>query len=100
MSASPSSTPHANLPAWVDRHLLPASHLYRQGYYDPEGLLASVPALASTLMGVLTGFFLQTPRPAAAKAQRVLLAGALCLLAGMAWSHWLPLNLKAIDFQQ
>ena len=26
--------PHANLSAWLDRHLLPAKHLYHQGYYD------------------------------------------------------------------
>lgn len=84
--------PHGNLPAWIDRHLLPAMHLYHQGYYDPEGLLASLPALASTLIGVLTAFFLQTPRSAAAKATRLLVAGILCLLAGLAWSHWLPLN--------
>lgn len=84
--------PHGNLPAWVDRHLLPASHLYHQGYYDPEGLLASIPALASTLVGILTGFFLQRPRGTVTKLGRLLLAGALCLLAGLAWSHWLPLN--------
>ncbi len=85
--------PHANLPAWLDRHLLPASHLYHQGYYDPEGLLASIPALASTLIGVLTAFFLQMSRgPATTKAQRLLFAGALCLVAGLACSHWLPLN--------
>jgi predicted acyltransferase len=84
--------PHGNLPAWLDRHLLPAAHLYHRGYYDPEGLLASIPALASTLIGVLTAFFLQTPRSAAAKAARLLVAGAFCLLAGVVWSHWLPLN--------
>jgi predicted acyltransferase len=83
---------HGNLPAWLDRHLLPASHLYHQGYYDPEGLLASIPALASTLIGVLTAFVLQTPASAAAKTRRLLLAGAICLVAGLAWSHWLPLN--------
>ena len=84
--------PHGNLPAWLDRHLLPASHLYHQGYYDPEGLLTSIPALASTLIGVLTAFFLQTPRSAAIKARRLFMAGAFCLVAGFAWSHWLPLN--------
>ncbi|HSU18176.1 MAG TPA: heparan-alpha-glucosaminide N-acetyltransferase domain-containing protein, partial [Acidobacteriaceae bacterium] len=84
--------PHGNLPAWLDRHLLPASHLYHQGYYDPEGLLGSLPALASTLIGTLTAFLLQTPASAGVKAKRLLLAGALCLLAGLAWSHWLPLN--------
>ncbi len=84
--------PHGNLPAWLDRHLLPASHLYHQGYYDPEGLLASLPALASTLIGVLTAFVLQKPRSADAKARWLLLAGALFVLAGLTWSHWLPLN--------
>ena len=84
--------PHGNLPAWIDRHLLPAAHLYHQGYYDPEGLLASIPAIASTLIGVLTAFFLQTTGSAAGKTKRLLLAGGFCLLAGLAWSHWLPLN--------
>jgi predicted acyltransferase len=84
--------PHGNLPAWLDRHLLPAAHLYHQGYYDPEGMLASVPALASTLIGILAACVLQTPRSAAAKTKQLLLTGAFCLLAGLAWSHWLPLN--------
>jgi predicted acyltransferase len=84
--------PHGNLPAWLDRHLLPASHLYHQGYYDPEGLLGSISALASTLIGVLTAFSLQAPASAAAKTMRLLLAGVFCLLTGLAWSHWLPLN--------
>ena len=68
--AVPFLDPHGNLPAWLDRHLLPAAHLYHQGYYDPEGLLASLPALASTLIGVLTAFVLQTRRSASAKAKR------------------------------
>ena len=84
--------PHGNLPAWLDRHLLPAAHLYHQGYYDPEGLLASLPALGSTLIGVLAAFVLQAHRNATAKTKQLLLAGVLCLLAGSVWSHWLPLN--------
>jgi len=83
---------HGNLPAWLDRHLLPASHLYHQGYYDPEGFLSSISALASTLVGVLTAFVLQISGSAAAKARRLLLSGVSCLLLGLAWSHWLPLN--------
>jgi predicted acyltransferase len=84
--------PHGNLPAWLDRHLLPAAHLYHRGYYDPEGLLASIPALASTLLGVLTAFLLGAPGSSASKAKRLFLAGVFCLIAGLAWSHWLPLN--------
>src|SRR5262249_19754913 len=33
-STIPLLDPHANLPAWLDRHLLPARHLYHQGFYD------------------------------------------------------------------
>ncbi len=47
--------PHGNLAAWLDRQIFPANHLYLQGFYDPEGLLSSLPALASTLIGVLAG---------------------------------------------
>ena len=45
-----------NLAAWIDRGLLPG-HLYRKEY-DPEGLLSTLPAIATTLIGVLTGTWL------------------------------------------
>src|SRR5262249_44282019 len=41
-----------NLAAWIDTRLLPG-HLYKSDY-DPEGLLSTLPALATTLIGVLT----------------------------------------------
>ncbi|SEG37188.1 Predicted acyltransferase [Bryocella elongata] len=84
--------PHGNWPAWVDRHLLPANHLYHRGYYDPEGLLSSVAALASTLLGVLTGLALLRPGAPVARAKALLIAGVVCLSTGVVWSFWLPLN--------
>jgi predicted acyltransferase len=64
---SPGSTipfldPFANLPAWLNRHLVPAAHLYRHSFYDPEGLLSSVLAISSTLMGVLSGKWVRAKR--------------------------------------
>ena len=44
----------ANLVAWLDRHIFSARHLY-EGTRDPEGLLSTIPALGTTLNGVLTG---------------------------------------------
>ena len=84
--------PFANLPAWLDRHLLPARHLYHQGFYDPEGLLSSVPAVASTLVGVLAGKWIRGKRTPFATAHGLLLAGCFSLVAGFLWSHWFPLN--------
>ena len=82
--------PHGNLPAWVDRRIFPASHLYLQGFYDPEGLLSSLPALATTLIGVLTGVELLKRK--ADSWRRLFVAGMSCLAAGLLWSYWFPLN--------
>jgi predicted acyltransferase len=76
--------------AWLDRQILPASRLYLQGFYDPEGLLSSLPALASTLIGVLTGFELLKHKAGSLK--WTFLTGASCLAMGLAWSPWFPLN--------
>jgi predicted acyltransferase len=81
---------HGNLPAWLDRHIFPASHLYLQGFYDPEGLLSSVPAFASTLIGVLTGIGLLKFKVGSLR--WIFTAGASCLATGLLWSHWFPLN--------
>lgn len=84
--------PHGNLPAWLDRHLLPASHLYHQGYYDPEGLLSTISSIASTVLGVLCGIWMKRTIPAGEKAKGLLVAGLVCLVSGLVWSIWFPLN--------
>ena len=84
--------PIGNLPAWLDRHLLPASHLYHQGYYDPEGLLSTISSIASTVLGVLCGIWMKRTIPAGEKAKGLLVAGLVCLVSGLVWSIWFPLN--------
>jgi predicted acyltransferase len=84
-----------NLVSWIDRHIMPY-HLYLQApeynLRDPEGLLSTLPALGTTLLGLLTGLWLRARKPPAAKAQG-LAAGALaCLATGYLWSIWFPLN--------
>lgn len=85
-------SPAGNLAAWLDRLLVPTAHLYRHSVYDPEGLLSTIPAVATTLFGVLAGSLLQTPRIAWRKASVLLLAGIVLLSAGLVWAHWFPLN--------
>jgi predicted acyltransferase len=83
----------ANLVAWLDRHIFPASHLYERTR-DPEGLLSTIPAVATALMGILTGIWLRTGWSVVEKARGIAIAGMTCVLAGGIWNIWFPLNKK------
>jgi len=68
------------------------SHNYKEDY-DPEGLLSTLPSIASSLLGIFTGLILISKR---AKKEMVLLGlGILMLLAGYLWNMAFPIN-KAI----
>ena len=58
--------PDRNLAAWLDRKLL-MGHLY-ETTRDPEGVLSTIPAVATSLLGVLTGEWLRSDRGAGVKA--------------------------------
>ena len=83
----------ANLAAWIDSAIFPASHLYEKTR-DPEGLLSTLPALATALFGMLTGEWLRTTRTVMEKAKGIAIAGAIGLLLGGVWSLWFPINKK------
>jgi predicted acyltransferase len=84
--------PHANLAAWFDRWLIPANHLYRQGFYDPEGFLSSLSATGSTLLGILTGKWLRSRKTPRQIAYVIVLAGLTCMLLSVIWMRWYPWN--------
>lgn len=66
-------------------------HTYRT-VYDPEGLLSTLPAIATALSGVLTGHWLKTERSKWEKACGMFVAGAVCIFLGWAWNNWFPIN--------
>ncbi len=82
-----------NLVAWLDRHIFSASHLYEHTR-DPEGLISTIPAVGTALMGMLAGIWLRTGRSVAEKARWIAFAGITCVLLGAAWNPWFPLNKK------
>lgn len=84
--------PQGNLAAWLDRALISQSHLYHHSFYDPEGLLSTVPAIATTLLGVLTAAWLRAARPLVERASLLLGIGLVLTSAGLLWSWTLPLN--------
>ena len=72
--------------AWVDRHVFGA-HLWSQSKtWDPEGLVSTLPAVASLLFGVLAASLVGRPRAMA-------VWGVALLGAGLAMDPWLfPIN--------
>jgi predicted acyltransferase len=84
-------TKEGSLASWIDRLVLGA-HTYRGGVYDPEGLLSTVPSLATSMLGVFTGLWLRSAREQAAKLKGLLAAGALSALLGWLWGYSFPLN--------
>lgn len=84
--------PNANLSWYIDQHLLPG-RMY-EGTRDPEGILSTLPAIATALLGVLTGEWLATRRDAKRKTAGMLAFGVACVLAGQLWGIWFPINKK------
>lgn len=83
----------ANLVAWLDRQIFSAPHLYERTR-DPEGLLSTIPAIATTLIGMLTGIWLRSTRSITAKARGIAFAGCAGLLSGGLWNFTFPVNKK------
>lgn len=82
-------TPAGNLGAWLDRTWLDG-HLWRPDW-DPEGLLGTMPAIGSTLLGVIAGLWIQARRPGSA-AVTLVAAGAALSAAGLTWGLSFPIN--------
>jgi predicted acyltransferase len=81
-----------NIAAYVDRAVF-GPHVWKQGkVYDPEGILSTLGALATTLAGVLTGHLLRSRRGEFEKVSVMFVAGAAAVVAGWAWNFWLPVN--------
>jgi predicted acyltransferase len=81
-----------SLPSFIDRVVL-GKHVWAQAkVYDPEGLLSTIPALATTLIGVLTGHWLRTKHSSYEKVAGLFVAGAICVAVGWAWNSFFPIN--------
>lgn len=81
-----------NFSAWVDSLLL-NGHVWEQTKpWDPEGIFSTLPAISTTLFGVLTGEMLRRDMPPVKKLGSLMLCGVIAILTGAAWHHALPIN--------
>ena len=85
--------PGQNFAAWVDSYFL-SGHMwsYYYGKWDPEGIVSTIPAIATTLFGVLTGQWLRSSLPERRKIVGMVCAGVVLLIAGYIIDRWLPIN--------
>jgi len=60
--------------------------------FDPEGILSTIPAIATTLLGVLTGHLLRSNLSGEAKTAWLFIGGEALLALGLVMNHWLPIN--------
>ena len=100
--------PDRNLAAWLDRGInalfqrtIHTGVLYEHTR-DPEGLLSTIPAIATTLLGSVAALWLRRvdtpPGPHSARITKthcrdgLLASGVLMVAAGSLWNLWFPIN--------
>jgi predicted acyltransferase len=81
---------NGNLAAAIDDTLL-HGHLLHGGW-DPEGLLTTLPAIATTLIGVLAGRWIRSTRPPRQRVKGLVVAGTAGIALGVVMAHWCPIN--------
>ncbi len=82
-----------NLAAFIDRTILTENHIWKQSkIFDPEGILSTIPAIATTLAGVLCGHWLRGDKNDYEKVSALFFFGVVLAAIGWIWSFWFPLN--------
>jgi predicted acyltransferase len=83
-------TREGNIACYIDRTLL-GPHCYKPDY-DPEGILSTIPAIGTAMLGMLTGMFIQRSKATSKTALTLFLTGVVSALLGAAWNTFYPIN--------
>ncbi len=81
-----------NFAAYVDSLILSGHMWSATKTWDPEGIVSTIPAISTTLFGVLTGHWLRSRRNEIEKSLWLFIMGNLGLFIGAVWNSWLPIN--------
>ncbi len=83
-----------NLVGAVDRVLLPGRLIYGDNYFDPEGLLSTLPAIVTAMLGMFTGQFIRSSDSISdnRKVLYMIAAAFALLIIGLLWSYVFPIN--------
>ena len=84
-------TMEGNFASYIDRSIMPGK-LYL-GIHDPEGLMSTIPAIATGLLGILTGSFLKISLlPPSRKAMWMAVTGIVLIAFAQLWNLTFPIN--------
>jgi predicted acyltransferase len=89
---APLLTVDSNLPAVLDLQILTSDHTWKSNY-DPEGILSTLPAVATSIFGMFLGMILlnKSTEPYQ-KLKQIISIGLLALVIGYAWGTIFPIN--------
>ena len=93
------NTKDGHLAAWLDRVVFDwrarglGNHLWVGGVtWDPEGLLSTIPAIGTAMLGVMAGRWIAQPRPLFERLNGMFAVGALAMMVGLMWNWSFPIN--------
>lgn len=81
-----------NLAAWLDNLLLNGHLWIYSKTWDPEGILSTLPAIATGIMGLFIGQILKLPIQKIEIAKKTGIVGIVLIIIGLIWSIIFPLN--------
>jgi predicted acyltransferase len=83
-----------NFAHYIDSLVLGTHNYAHTKTWDPEGLVSTLPAIATALFGVLAGQILRLRRELPERIVWLFVTGSLLLFAGLVCTAWLPINKK------
>ncbi|SMO50590.1 acyltransferase family protein [Fodinibius sediminis] len=82
--------PGKNIAAWIDSTFIPG-RLY-QGTWDPEGILSTLPAIATGMTGMIAGYLIVSDRTREQKVVGLMVGGFVAFVLGNVWNWFFPIN--------
>ena len=83
-----------NLAHWVDRMVLGTHNYASTKTWDPEGVVSTLPAIASVLVGVMAAHLLRVKKALSERTTWLYFTGSVLLALGLVCNTWLPINKK------
>jgi len=83
-----------NIANYIDRIVLGSHNYAGTKSWDPEGIVSTIPAIATALFGILAGHILRIERKLSERAAWLLGSGAVLIALGLVAAIWLPINKK------
>jgi predicted acyltransferase len=83
-----------NFAHYVDNLVLGRHNYAGTKTWDPEGIVSTLPAIATALFGIMAGHILRLKRDLSERTTWLFLAGNILVAAGLICDIWLPINKK------